>query len=96
MKKSVSELISYCWSATYIYSFGCQRIYLDKTSGSVKNRTYQEKIVDDKNVSIKHYLETNHSSNVKDCKMLNIHNKVHRKIVESSIISNYNTIKQRS
>ena len=34
---------------------------------------------------------------LKDCKMLvNIHNKQHKKIVELSIISNHNIIKQRA
>ena len=41
--------------------------------------------------------ETKHSFDFKDSKMLvNIHFKQHKKIVESSIISNYNTIKQGS
>ena len=41
-------------------------------------------------------LETNHNFNFKDSKILvNLHNKKHRKSVDSSIISNYNSMKQR-
>ena len=48
------------------------------------------------NSLVKHNLETNHDSNFKDSKMLiYIDNKKHQKIVESRIISNHNTIKQR-
>ena len=41
-------------------------------------------------------LETNHNFEFKDSKMwVNINNKNHQKIVESSIIPNYRIIKQR-
>ena len=44
----------------------------------------------------KHDLETNHKLNFKDSKMLvYIHNKKGQKIVESSIILNYDTVKRR-
>ena len=45
---------------------------------------------------LKHILEANQSHNLKDSKMIvRIHTNQHRKIVESSIISNYNLIKLR-
>ena len=48
-----------------------------------------------KNVLVRYNLETNHNFNFKDSKMLlQIRKKKRRKIVATSIISNYNTIKQ--
>ena len=44
------------------------------------------------NAMVRHDLEANHNFNFKDSKMVvNIQNKKHRKIVESSIMSNSNT-----
>ena len=45
---------------------------------------------------VKHNFKTNPNFNFKDSKMLlYVHNKQHKKIVESRIISNYNDIKQK-
>ena len=45
---------------------------------------------------VKHNLETNHNFDFEDFKMLvYIHNKKYQKIIESSIISNHNTVKQK-
>ena len=44
---------------------------------------------------LKHNLETNHDFNFKASKIfVYVHNKQQRKIVDSNIISNYNTINQ--
>ena len=67
---------------------------MGETSQSIKKHMYKHrktmKIGNDKNPLVKHNLRT------KDSKMLiNIHYKQHKKIDESSIITNCNTVKQK-
>ena len=69
---------------------------MDETLQSIEKLIYEHnrdmETGDDKNTLEKYNLETN--LNFNDFKMLvNIHNKQHRKIVKSSFISNYNTIR---
>ena len=87
-------------SETGIYTIpcrSCDKNCIGDTSWSIKRCIYEYiqdfKICHNRNVLVKHNSETKHSFNLKGSKMLvNIHYK-HRKIVESSIISYYITIK---
>ena len=50
----------------------------------------------EKNAMVRHNLKVNHDFNFKDSRMLvNIHNKKHWELIESNIILNPSTIKQR-
>ena len=77
---------------------GCDKNNIDETLRLIKACIY-EHIKDFRNRNVrntlvKHNLETKNSFNFTDSKMLvNIHNKMYINIVESNIISNYNTIK---
>ena len=72
--------------------------YVGEASCSMKKRVYEYrrvmKISNDRNAFVKSYVET-YNFYFKDFKMLvNMHNKQRREIFESSIISNYNPVKQ--
>ena len=78
----------------------CYKKYVGETSYTINTQIYEHrrdlKRADLNNDLVKHNLETNHNFNFKDPKMLvYIYSKKHWKIVESSIISNPNTITNR-
>ena len=68
---------------------------MGETSRSIKKRNYEHemdnKIGNKINALVKHNLETHHILTLK----IPVHNKQHRKIIESRIISNHYTIKQK-
>jgi len=83
-----------------IQCLDCNKQYIGETSRHIDQRIREHKrdIRNGQmnNALTKHISETNHSFNFKESKLLvRIHNKNERKIVESSTISIFNTIKQR-
>ena len=72
---------------------GWDKNYIGETWGSIKKHTHGHiRYFKIGNTSEVYILETKYSFNHNDSKMLiNLHNKQHRKGIESSILSNYNT-----
>ena len=82
-----------------ILCMGCNKNYIGETSRLMKKHIHKQtqdyKIGDERNMFVKNSLEAKHNLNFKCSKMfVNIHNKHCRKMVESSIIFNCDSIKQ--